>query len=264
VSYQNNKMNKTCIIGNTGFVGCNLTRERYFSHKYNSKNISKITEESFDQIICAGLPAEKWIANLYPCKDKNNTNLLIDKLKKVKTCKFILISTVDVYEKPFNCNELSENNYSLNTYGKNRKLLEDFVKNYFQSYIIIRLPALFGDGLKKNALYDLLNNNEPEKIIGENEYQWYNINWLNQDINLLLENDFHGLINFCSQPISMISIINENNIKLKINLKAPPTILYDVNSIHSKYFNLNYDYKYTHNINNVRDCLNSFIKNYRV
>jgi hypothetical protein len=135
---------------------------------------------------------------------------------------------------------------------------------YFQSYIIIRLPALFGDGLKKNALYDLLNNNEPEKIIGENEYQWYNINWLNQDINLLLENDFHGLINFCSQPISMISIINENNIKLKINLKAPPTILYDVNSIHSKYFNLNYDYKYTHNINNVRDCLNSFIKNYRV
>ena len=145
-------MNKTCLIGHTGFIGMSLTEQRNFSHKYNSKNILNIKGEVFDQIICAGLPAEKWKANLYPDQDIKNTFLLIDSLKQVKAETFILISTIDVYENPFNCDELSENNYTLSAYGKNRKIFEDFIKDNFTKHIIIRLPALFGKGLKKNAL----------------------------------------------------------------------------------------------------------------
>ena len=253
-------MNKKSIIGHTGFIGASLVRQRDFSNKYNSKNIYEIKGESFDQIICAGLPAEKWKANLYPQDDDKNTHLLIDSLKKVKASNFVLISTVDVYENPFNCNELTKNNYTSNTYGRNRKLLEDFVEDFFKYNIVIRLPALFGMGLKKNALYDLLNNKQLENIIGENEYQWYNVDWLSQDIDLLLENKFHGVINFCSEPISINSIIRENNIKVDINSTASPINKYDVHSIHSKYFNLNSNYKYSHNIDNVKIALSTFIK----
>jgi hypothetical protein len=35
-------MIKTSIIGNTGFIGGSLARQRCFSHSYNSKNIFEI------------------------------------------------------------------------------------------------------------------------------------------------------------------------------------------------------------------------------
>ena len=40
----------------------------------------------------------------------------------------------------------------LTTYGKNRLLLEQFVEKNYDNYLIVRLPALFGKGLKKNLL----------------------------------------------------------------------------------------------------------------
>jgi len=33
------------------------------------------------------------------------------------------------------------------------------------------LPGLFGDGLKKNVIYDLMNNNLPDKIQAEGKYR---------------------------------------------------------------------------------------------
>ena len=50
----------SAIIGNTGFVGSNLIRQRHFDAFYNSKNIET---KSFDLVICAGVPAVKWLAN---------------------------------------------------------------------------------------------------------------------------------------------------------------------------------------------------------
>jgi hypothetical protein len=42
-------------------------------------------------------------------------------------------------------------------YGRHRLAFEDFVKANFTNVTIIRLPGLFGEGLKKNFIYDILN-----------------------------------------------------------------------------------------------------------
>ena len=45
-----------------------------------------------------GAPAEKWRANLNPLEDEKNIDFLIYNLNNIKAKKFVLISTVDVFE----------------------------------------------------------------------------------------------------------------------------------------------------------------------
>src|SRR5579863_8216902 len=88
---------KTALIGYTGFVGQNLHFKHKFTNLYNSKNISTIQNQTFDLMICSGIPATKWLANKYPIDDLNNINTLLTHLKTITVTKFILISTIDVY-----------------------------------------------------------------------------------------------------------------------------------------------------------------------
>ena len=77
----------TALIGNTGFVGSNLLRTKNFTHLFNSTNIHQIVNADFSEVICAGVSAAKWQANLYPEKDIENINKLIEFLK-IHPCKF--------------------------------------------------------------------------------------------------------------------------------------------------------------------------------
>ena len=89
---------KDGLIGYTGLVGSNLMLQRSFNKTYNSRNISEIEGEKFDQLVCAGVSGTKFLANRYPEQDKNNILKLIENIKKIREVKkFILISTVDVY-----------------------------------------------------------------------------------------------------------------------------------------------------------------------
>ena len=186
------------IIGYSGFVGSNLLKQYKKKYKkidlFNSKNIFKISSNnSYKSVFCAALPAAKWIANKYPNKDKLNTLKLIKNLKNIRTELFVLISTIDVHI-----------NHS---YGKNRKMLEYFVKNNFQNYLIIRLPGIFGTGLKKNVIYDLINKNELQKIYSNDYFQWYDLDLLKKNIESLKINK-NKVYEFYSAPIENKKIIN--------------------------------------------------------
>ena len=206
--------NKIAIIGYSGLIGSNLYRQYKKKYDYidlfNSKNIHKIKKNNcYELILCAGLPAEKWKANNFPKKDKSNTLKLINYLKKIKTDKFFLISTIDVY---FN-----------HTYGKNRMYLEEFVKKNFINYLIIRLPGVFGDGLKKNVIYDLINKNELEKIYYNDQYQWYDLSLLKKNIEKI-KNSKNKIYEFYSEPIKNKDIINLINIDYKFRKRLKPII----------------------------------------
>lgn len=149
---------KTAIIGYTGFVGSNIDKNSKFDYKFNSKNILEILNHQYDLIVSCGIRAEKFLANKYPEKDMNNINNFIDILKKVKTKKIVAISTIDVYDKTLEVDENYKIDKSeLEPYGLNRKVFEEFIQSNFEDYLIIRLPALYGMGLKKNFIYDLIN-----------------------------------------------------------------------------------------------------------
>ncbi len=144
------------IIGHTGFVGGNLARQAGFDFSYNSSNISDIKGKKFGTLVCAGARAEKWLINADPASDIMNLNALIDCLREVSAERLVLISTVDVYDRTAGVDEetpvFPERS---EPYGRNRYYLEHFARGNFDNCLIVRLPALFGRGLKKNFIYDL-------------------------------------------------------------------------------------------------------------
>ena len=132
------------LIGYTGFVGSNLLSQTPFDHSYNSQNIKDIRGKEYDLVVCAGVSSVKWRANKFPQEDFLQIENLINNLNQTHFKKIILISTIAVYDNPAD-----------NAYGRNRLFLENYLTNKYPT-TIIRLPALFGKGLKKNAIYDLL------------------------------------------------------------------------------------------------------------
>ena len=68
----------------------------------------------------------------------------------------VLVSTIAVYADSRGCDETSPLPAGeLPAYGRNRLQLERWVREDFPDALIVRLPALYGKGLKKNFLYDL-------------------------------------------------------------------------------------------------------------
>uniref|UniRef100_A0A6C0I8E6 Xylose isomerase-like TIM barrel domain-containing protein n=1 Tax=viral metagenome TaxID=1070528 RepID=A0A6C0I8E6_9ZZZZ len=218
------------IVGYTGFVGSNLLQFYNFTDFYNSKNFKECIGKTFDQLFFCGVPAVKWYANKNPDEDWFVINEIIEILKTIKVNKFILISTIDVYEDcSLQYNEDYLCNYEINhTYGKNRYIFEKFIQDKFDNHHIIRLPALFGKGLKKNIIYDLINKNYSVVLTLNSSFQWYNLDWLKTDIdNVILQNI--KVCNFFTEPIKTLEILNlfdysqfqiDNKTEINYNLKT--------------------------------------------
>ena len=114
--------------------------------------------KTFDRVVCCGVRAEKWLANIRPEQDIERIQTLERVLDEVTAGEFIHISTVDVYDKKTAVDESHKINAAdCDHYGRNRLVFEGYVSNRFNNSYIVRLPGLFGTGLKKNFLYDILN-----------------------------------------------------------------------------------------------------------
>ncbi|MCY9844245.1 pyridine nucleotide transhydrogenase [Vibrio caribbeanicus] len=197
------------LIGYTGFVGSSLSQQRYFDKKYNSSNISKIEGMSFNSIYCCGAPGVKWLANKEPKKDLKSIELLCAFLETVDCEKFVLISTVDVFQSPDCVDEDSipvEN--KLPPYGKHRLHLERFCQEKFDNCHIVRLPGLVGDNLKKNPVYDLAHRHNLSNLNGSDQLQFYPIANLNSDIDIAITNEL-PLVHLTSQPITLKDLAKE-------------------------------------------------------
>ncbi len=191
------------LIGSTGFVGGNLRQQKSLDDLYNSKNIADITGKNFDLLICAGAPAEKWKINQEPEADKQNLEILKKSLLSATVGRLVLISTVDVYKSPNGMNEDDQiEAEGLHPYGLHRYELEEFAKKSFDT-TVIRLPGLFGDGIKKNVIFDFLTGNTPfiEKAHSESEYQYYNLDNIWRDIQTALDAGLQT-VNFATEPVS--------------------------------------------------------------
>jgi len=198
---------RSALIGYTGFVGSNLDRQHKFSHRFNSKNIDEIDGKEFDLIVCAGVPAIKWMANKEPKADWDSIERLLTHLNETTAERFILISTIDVYPQIAGVDEGSPIDPSLNhAYGRHRFLVEEFVRRTFPIRHIVRLPGLFGAGLKKNVIFDLLNDNCLELVNSASSYQYYPLNRLWNDLRTVTASDLE-LVNFATEPIATSDII---------------------------------------------------------
>jgi hypothetical protein len=225
------------LIGHTGFVGGTLMRARSFNAAYNSSNISDIEGSSFDRLVCAGVPAAKWIANKDPDGDRAAIARLTGPLSNVNAREFILVSTIDVYLDPTLPND--EDSFidpdGNHAYGRHRFELERWARDHFDCVRIVRLPALFGAGLKKNAIFDLLHENQVDKINPLGEFQWYPLRRLSDDLDLICEAGL-SLVNLFPEPVSMPRIIAEFFPSACVGPPSLPAPRYRLRSRHAALF----------------------------
>jgi hypothetical protein len=226
-SEKDKKMNRA-LIGYTGFVGGTLLRHAPFQGLYRSTNIEEIRGKSFDQVFCAGAPGVKWLANQEPEKDWAGLKRLMEALKEVHTDHFILISTVDVYRMPPAVDEQSPIDPSvLDPYGRHRFFLEEFVRSRFPRFTVVRLPGLFGPGLKKNFIFDLLHNHLPEWTHRDSVFQFYNLDHLWDDLQKILVEGI-PLINLATPPVKAADVAHECFHLEFTNETEKPPVLYDM------------------------------------
>lgn len=151
-------LSRAGLIGHTGFVGGALLRQTGFEACYNSANIAAIDGEAFATLVCAAAPGSMIEANRAPERDAAQIEALIARLERVRAERFVLISSIAVLADFAGGDDESTTAYQTElAYGRHRRALEAFVEERFPGSLIVRLPALFGAGLRKNFLFDLLN-----------------------------------------------------------------------------------------------------------
>jgi nucleoside-diphosphate-sugar epimerase len=193
------------LIGHTGFVGGNLASQRGFDRFYRSTDIERIAGETFDLVVCSGAPAAKWKAIQNPDADRSCLDRLWTNLEQVNAAKVVLISTVDVYARPIAVDEDSDVDEAHATaYGRHRRALERRIADRFDA-LIVRLPGLFGPGLKKNVIHDFLHGHELHKIDSRAVFQFYPLTRLWADISVALRAGIR-LINFATEPVSVRTV----------------------------------------------------------
>ena len=232
------------LIGYTGFVGSNLTEQMDFDYCYNSSNIGGIRGKQFDTVYCAAAPGTKWYANQNPTKDFTSILELLEALHTVKCRKLILLSTIGVYDNLDGVYEDYEINISqLAPYGENRLLLETYVERHFNA-LVVRLPSIFGHGLKKNFIYDAIRDEYEYAPNANSTMQFYCLDNLAKDIDIALANDLKRL-NISSEPIKIAELCEKVFDKDPNTLPESNLVHYNMKTKHSAHWNRENKYLYS-------------------
>jgi nucleoside-diphosphate-sugar epimerase len=149
-------MGEKVLVGSTGFVGGNLAAGGNFTRAYHSVDIARGFGADNDLVVYAGVPAAMYLANRDPEADLAVMRAARENLRRLAPKKTVLISSVCVYADSRGKTEADTPEAAgLAPYGANRLQLERWVREDWPGALIVRLPAVYGPGLKKNFLYDL-------------------------------------------------------------------------------------------------------------
>lgn len=146
------------LVGSTGFVGGNLVRSHAFDLEVHSSDVSRAFGIDASLVVYAGVPAAMFLANANPEADLDLMRQARENLRQIDAKRVVLVSTVAVYADTKGGDEASPMpTDGLAPYGANRLQLEKWVREDHPDALVARLPALYGHGLKKNFLYDLIH-----------------------------------------------------------------------------------------------------------
>jgi NAD dependent epimerase/dehydratase family len=199
---------KTALIGHTGFVGSNILHAQEFDDLYNSSNIHEIAGKEYDLVVSAANRADSFRINEHPQEDLAEINQFAEAVSKASIKRLALISTVCVYEASDRSDEDTPiATQNLTPYGQNRYHLERVFQSRFDT-TALRLPQLFGRGLKKGVIYDLANNYRVEHIRPKGLFQYYDLSRLWGDITVALDNNLKTL-NLATPPLSSETVARE-------------------------------------------------------
>lgn len=199
---------RTALLGYTGFVGSNLALAHDFDNHYNTSNIADLSGEHFDLVVSSANRADSHRINNNPAEDLAEIDGLISTIRSAKISKLVLISTVCVYPEggaPDEDTPLSP--AGLTPYGVNRLHQERRLSDSFDT-LIVRLPQLYGENLRKGVVYDLMNDYRVEHIRPRAKFQHYGVGRLWADIQKGLELGVPSL-NIATPPVSNAELARE-------------------------------------------------------
>lgn len=254
-------MSKKILLGHTGLIGGTLKNNIEFDFLFNSKNLHQyenIVPNGYDLYLSC-LPATKWLVNKDLSKDFENINNILDILKRKTYSNIFLFSTIDIYnDSPLGSDEDYKPNISKLCYGTNRYLFELLIMELltYDNLRIFRLPAIFSKDIKKNILYDLINNNNVQNINTNSKYQWYNLNKLTNDIDYFIEkNPNEKIFNLFPEPIDTLEIVKlfPHHLKTVIH-DVDKHVIYDYQTKFGNYINTKEE-----TINEIKQLIDEFI-----
>ena len=145
------------LVGSTGFVGGNLLAKHTFAAECHSSDITAQYGTRPDLCVYAGVPAAMFLANADPEADLAVMRAARENIRQIAPKRLVLISSIAVLADSRGVYEDSpaQDTGALPAYGKNRLQLERWVREDFPDALIVRLPALYGAGIRKNFLFDL-------------------------------------------------------------------------------------------------------------
>lgn len=183
------------LIGSNGTVGRSLLSQMTFDAEFNSDNLEKIAESSWEMVVCSAPSGNRLKINQGHTQDFQDCEALVNTLSKCKINKLVLIGSIDAVT-------------ALDTeYGRNRAWLEQELKQIHKTYVL-RLSSLIGSQIKKNVLFDLKHGVWLDNLERDAQLQWCLLNDLSRQIDQCIAGA-PGSINIVSEPINNIEIINK-------------------------------------------------------
>jgi hypothetical protein len=122
-------------------------------------------------------------------------------------------------------------------------MLEKFVENHFVNYLIVRLPGLVGPGLRKNVIFDFLNDNNLRAIDSRGVFQFYPMVNLWYDIQTALNAGLR-LVHLTAEPISIAEVSKQGFGKFFEHVLTNTPATYDMRTRHAQIFGARGHYQY--------------------
>lgn len=200
--------------------------------RFRSTDIDQLRDADVDEVVCAGAPAEKWKANADPEADWAGISRLIDGLDSSRASSCVLVSTVDVYADSRGADESTPADTAQEqAYGRHRALLEEFVTRRFDDVLIVRLPGMFGPGLKKNLVFDLIHQPEARFAHEASTFQFYDVRDLWAHV-LLARDAGLSVVNLSTEPVSSAQVAREC-FGVDYRCDDRPEVAYDLRTRHA-------------------------------
>ncbi len=191
---------RSALIGYTGFVGSNIAVAHDFTHRYNTSNIADIRGRSYDLVVSAAGRADSHRINRQGAQDLAEIDDLVDLISTVRADRLVLVSTVCIYPGGTSPDESTPTSADgITPYGANRLHMEQVLSQRFAT-LALRLPQLYGDGIRKGVVYDLLHDYRVEFIRPESRFQYYDLRRLWRDTQVALDAGLSAL-NIATPPL---------------------------------------------------------------
>lgn len=231
---------KVVVIGAKGFVGSAFVA--WLSECPNVEvvevtrlNYAQTAGMQSDVVIDASCNSKKYLAEGQPVEEFDlSVRHRLRTLQDFPAALHVHLSSVDVYsdlstpaatreDSPINLQRVSH-------YGLHKLLAEQLVQHYADKWLIVRLAGMIGAGLRKNPVYDILQN-QPLRIHPDSAYQFMATRDVARMVWALVESNVDGeIFNLCGHGLispQEIAVLADRTLNLSLlEAAAQPRIVH--------------------------------------